>query len=94
MDKRLKNRQFGYLTPGNAGVVINMQNHQQLSGYSVGIIYIENVCYPWYPGNVVNAYTYDFPVRMKAVPNLNFDRLVSGDPKLAEEIIQVGKHID
>ncbi len=93
MDKRLKNRQFGYLTPGNAGVVINMQNHQQLSGYSVGIIYIENVWYPMVPGNVVNAYTYDFPVRMKAVPNLNFDRLVSGDPKLAEEIIQVGKHM-
>ena len=93
MDKRLKNRQFGYLAPGSDGVVINMQDHQQISGYSVGIIYLEDVWYPMVPGNVVNACSYDFPVRMKAVPGLDFDRLGTGDPRIAEAIIQLGKHM-
>jgi Asp/Glu/hydantoin racemase len=93
MDKRIKHRQFGYLTPENSDVVVGMQNHQQLSGYSVGIIYIEDVWYPMLPGNAVNAYTYDFPVRMKAVPNLDIDRLFRADPAIADEIIAIGRHM-
>ena len=91
MDKRLKDRQFGYLAPENNSVVVNMQDHQQMSGYSVGIIYIEDVWYPMVPGNVVNAYTYDFPVRMRAVPNLDIDRLFRADPTIADDIIELGK---
>lgn len=93
MDKRLKNRQFGYLTPENNSVVVNMLDHQQMSGYSVGIIYIEDVWYPLVPGNVVNAYTYDFPVRMRGVPNLDIDRLFRADPTIADDIIALGKHM-
>jgi hypothetical protein len=93
MDKRIKNRVFGQLTPDNDGVVVRMRDHQQVSGYSVGIIYIEDVWYPMVPGNVVNAHTYDFPVRMKAIPNLGIDRLLRGDPTIAQDIIAVGRHM-
>lgn len=93
MDKRLKDRQFGYLSQGNDNGIVRMQERQQISGYSVGIIYIEDVWYPMVPGNVVNAYTYDFPVRMKAVPNLDIDRLFKADPTIADDIIALGKHM-
>ncbi len=93
MDKRINNRQFGYLSPGNDNVTVKMQERQQISGYSVGIIYIEDVWYPMVPGNVVNAYTYDFPVRMRAVPNLDIDRLFKADPTIADDIITLGKHM-
>ena len=93
MDKRLKNRQFGHLAAGSSDVVVAMQDHQQISGYSVGIIYIEDVWYPMVPGNVVNASTYDFPVRMKAVPGLDIQRLFSADPAIGDDIIAVGRHL-
>jgi Asp/Glu/hydantoin racemase len=91
MDRRLKDRAYGYLTPENSNVVVRMLDHQQVSGYSVGIIYIEDVWYPMLPGNAVNAYTYDFPVRMKAIPRLDINRLFSADPAIGEEIIAVGR---
>lgn len=93
MDKRLNGRQYGYLTSNNDSRFVKALDHQQIAGYSVGIVYIENVHYPMMPGNVVNAYTYDFPVRMKAVPNLTNDRLFNADPTIAEDIIATAKHM-
>jgi hypothetical protein len=93
MDKRVKNRQFGYFTPHTRPAEVQMLNHQQIAGYSVGIIYIEDVYYPLVPGDVVNAYSYDFPVRMAPVPNLNIDRLFAADPTIADDIIKLGKHM-
>ncbi|MDO4481499.1 MAG: aspartate/glutamate racemase family protein [Bacillota bacterium] len=92
MDKRLKNRHFGYATPENM-TWVNMCDHQQMSGYSVGVIYIEDVFYPMVPGNVVNAYTYDFPVRMRGVPNLDIDRLFRRDPSIGDDIIKLGEYM-
>jgi len=93
MDKRLKGRQYGYLTPQNDGRFVQAVDHQQIAGYSVGIVYIENVHYPMMPGNVVNASTYDFPVRMMAVPNLTNDRLFNADPTIADDIIATARHM-
>jgi len=93
MDKRLKNRQFGYLTRENNSLRVNMQKQQQIAGYAVGIVYIEDVWYPLVPGNVVNAYSYDFPVRMRAVPNLDIPRIMAADPTIADDIITLGKHM-
>jgi len=93
MDKRVKGRQYGYLTPNNDNRFVQSYNCQQVGGYSVGIVYIENINYPIMPGNVVNAYTYDFPVRMKAVPNLTNDRLFNADPTIADDIIATAKHM-
>ena len=93
MDKRINGRQYGYLTSNNDGKFVQAVKNQQIAGYSVGIVYIENVHYPMMPGNVVNAYTYDFPVRMMAVPNLTNDRLFEADPTIADDIIAVAKHM-
>ncbi|MDO4581643.1 MAG: aspartate/glutamate racemase family protein [Bacillota bacterium] len=93
MGKYLKNRQFGYFTPDNKDQRVRMLDHQQIAGYSVGVIYIEDVYYPFVPGNVVNAHSYDFPVRMQPVPDLDIDRLFAADPTIADDIIALGQHM-
>ena len=89
----LKDRKYGYLTRENSDVFIRTQPGQQISGYPVGILYIEDVNYPLIPGNVVNAYTYDFPVRLKAVPGLNSEMLYRADPEVEERIIETARHM-
>lgn len=93
MKKIMEGRQYGYLTPNNDGRFVKTMEGQQVAGYGVGIVYIEQINYPIMPGNVVNAYTYDFPVRMKAVPNLTNDRLFNADPTIADDIIATAKHM-
>ena len=88
-----KGRRYGILTPENDGGYYDGIQNQQVSGYSVGIVYIENVNYPLIPGNVVNACTYDFPVRMKAVANLTNDRLFNNDPTIVNDIIDAAKSL-
>lgn len=81
-------REFGYLSSLEDNRVIRMKRGQNIAGYAVGILHIDDVFYPLLPGNVVNACTYDFPVRMKAVPNLDVPGLLSGDPRFGRPIIE------
>ena len=55
----IENRRFGYLDHTNDNGIVQMKKGQNIAGYSVGIIYNEDVWYPMMPGNVVNANTYD-----------------------------------
>ena len=94
MGKYVKNRQFGYFVPQDkVETPVQMLDHQQIAGYSVGIIYIEDVYYPFVPGNVVNASTYDFPVRLRGVPGLDIDRLFAADDTIADDIIKLAEHM-
>ena len=94
MDKRIKNRRYGFFTPQDMyETPVRTLNRQQIAGYSVGVVYIEDVNYPFVPGNVVNASTYDFPVRMRGVPNLDIDRLFAADDSIAEDIIKLGEYM-
>lgn len=89
----LKDRAFGYLNSTNDGKFIRNIPGQVLSGYSVGIVCIENENYPMLPGNVVNAYSYSFPVRIKAVANLENTRLFSGDRSVVTDIIETARYM-
>ena len=93
MPDYLKDRRYGFISPENRGTKIATLDHQQVSGYGVGIVYIENVNYPLIPGNVVNAYTYDFPVRMAPVKNLTNDRLFNADPTIKDDVIEAAQHM-
>jgi len=92
MDKRKENRHYGYATPETMGVVRAL-HYQEMSGFSVGIVYIGDLNYPMIPGNVVSAYTYDFPVRLRAVEGLDIPRLFAADPTIADDIIKLGTHM-
>ena len=86
--------QFGLVGPTDVPQWIHMRRGQHVAGYTIGILHLDDVWYPLIPGNVVNALTYDFPVRMKAVPNLDTPRLHSGDPALAADIICAAKELE
>jgi len=86
-------REYGYLTRGLDEKDIYMKKGQNYAGYSVGILHIDDVWYPLVPGNVVNACTYDFPVKMKAVKDLDVPGLLSGDPSFGGAIVQAAREL-
>ncbi len=81
-----KNYQYGFLNSNNDDVVVKMKKGQNIGGYPIGVVYIEDVYYPLMPGNVVNASTYPFPVRMIPVKNINCDELFACDDKVQSAI--------
>jgi aspartate/glutamate racemase len=74
--------------------MITMKKGQYVAGYSVGILYLDDCWYPVLPGNVANLSTYDFPVRLKVVPNCNQQRIHAGDPTLLDDIIKAAKQFE
>lgn len=81
------NRFYGYSTPSETKIV-NMVKGQNIAGYPIGIIYIDEVFYPMVPGNVVNGYTFDFPVRLKAVEGLDIPNLFQAGDDIYECILK------
>jgi Asp/Glu/hydantoin racemase len=87
--------EYGYIPPQEQeSQWIHMTKGQNIAGYSVGILYIEDVFYPLMPGNVVNAYTYDFPVRMLPVEGLDIPKLMDGDESNYDKIIKAANKLE
>lgn len=84
---------YGYIGKGEDDQVFHIAKGRLISGYTVGILHLD-VWYPLLPGNVVNAYTYDFPVRMKLIPNSLQPRVHGGDPSLLDDIIKAGRELE
>ena len=58
-------------------------------GDAIGILMLDNRRYPKIPGDVGNASSYDFPVRIRVVPNLNnnpFPPIHGDDGELTPEV--------
>ena len=88
-----KHKTYGYLEKGEDDREFHIQKGRLVSGYTIGILYLD-VWYPILPGNVVNACTYDFPVRMMPIPNAIQPRVHTGDPTLVDDIIAAGKQLE
>ncbi len=73
---------------------VYMKKGQTIAGHAVGILHQDIVHYPLLPGNVVNAYTYDFPVRLKAVTGLDTPQLGAGAPELYEGILAAARELE
>lgn len=93
MNNNTSQREYGYLARGEDDKIISMKKGQNYAGYSVGLLHIDDVWYPLVPGNVVNANTYDFPVKMKSVKNLDVPGLLSGDPSFGSAIVQAAREL-
>jgi hypothetical protein len=88
-------RPYGYLAPGAPIGQVQMAPAQAVAGYPVGVIYIEDVWYPMVPGNVVNAGTFDFPVRLKAVRGLDIDTLFGPDAAdVTEQVLAACRELE
>lgn len=81
-------RQYGYLNPSNNKVKVRMMKGQNIAGFPIGIIYIDDVYYPMMPGNIVNGYTFDFPVRLKAVTGLDIPNLFNAGDEVFFQIMK------
>jgi len=86
-------RMYGYSTPENTKIV-KMVKGQNIAGYPIGIIYIEDVYYPMVPGNIVNGYTFNFPVRLKAVTGLDIPSLFAAGDEVFEHIFAACKQLE
>ena len=86
-------RNYGYVDASNDDSNYSITENQWISGYTVGIMLLD-VHYPLIPGNVVNAYTYGFPVRHMWVPGANQARMHTGDESLLPELINTAKQLE
>jgi len=85
---------YSYLDrDGARGQHFSIPRGQFIAGYAVGIILLE-VWYPLLPGNVVNANTYDFPVRHKRIKGGTQERIHSGDPAALDLIVATGRELE
>lgn len=82
---------YGYMNPQNNKRLVGMRKGQNIAGYPVGIIYIDDVWYPMMPGNIVNGSTFDFPVRLKAVEGLDIPNLFAAGDEVLEHILTACK---
>lgn len=81
------NRVYGELGPETDGVRVRIGKNQNMGGFPIGIVFIDGVRYPYMPGNVCNGWTYDFPVRLAPVPDLQVTELFAADDSIAERVI-------
>lgn len=87
-------RNYGYMDKDEVlDKELYITKNQWISGYTIGIMLLD-VHYPIIPGNVVNAYTYKFPVRHMWVEGANQDRMHSGDETLLPELIKTAKQLE
>lgn len=84
---------YGYATAENIKK-IKMRKGQNIAGYPIGIIYIDEVYYPMVPGNVVNGYTFPFPVRLMAVKGLDIPNLFQAQEQVYDQIMMACKELE
>ena len=82
-----RNYEYGYTSSEELRGMVHSNKGQLMSGYTIGIL-VQDVHYPLIPGNVVNACSYNYPVRMEIVPGANQDRVHSADSSLLPSIIE------
>ncbi len=93
LDQIAVNKCFGQFDPMHSHGNVQMNYQQMVSGFPVGIVYIDDTNYPMVPGNVNNASTYDFPVILRTIPNMTQERVFAGDPTIADDIIAMGQYL-
>jgi hypothetical protein len=85
---------YAYRRPGELGDRIYMPEGQNIAGYPIGIIYIDDVWYPMLPGNIVNGYTFAFPVRLRAVRGLDVKTLFAAGDGVLEPIMEAVRELE
>lgn len=92
-NEKMKYPYYGYFDPTSANSMVEMRYRQRISGFPVGIVYIDEINYPIVPGNVVSGFTYKYPVLCKPIDGLVPERLFDNDPTIADDVIRVAKEM-
>jgi Asp/Glu/hydantoin racemase len=88
-----KRRRYGYWDNSDDEEILYGKVGQCVSGYSLGILALD-VAYPLIPGNVVNASTYEFPVRIKCIKGATTERIFKNDRTLLDDFIEAAKELE
>ncbi len=62
-------------------------------GFSIGIL-MNAATFPRIPGDLGNATTFNFPVRLKVVEGQVYDKTVSADPELLRPLVAAAKELE
>ena len=86
-------RNWGYMGPTTSNRRYDTTVGQLMNGFPVGILQLW-AHLPFFPGNVSNAYTYDFPVKFIEVKGSGIDNILAGDMSLVENIVSAAKQLE
>ncbi len=84
---------YGFMPgPEQVNTQISMAKGRLTGGNAIGIL-VMNDWYPYLPGDVANASTYDFPVHYKILEDITVERILRADPALLDLVIEGGKEL-
>lgn len=86
-------RNWGYMGPNTPNRRYDTTVGQLMNGFPVGILQLW-AHLPFFPGNVSNAYTYDFPVKFMEVKGSGIDNILAGDMSLVDNIVAAAKQLE
>jgi len=69
-----------------------MSKGQLTAGNAIGIL-VMNDWYPYLPGDVANASTYNFPVMYKILEDITVERIFRADPAILDLVIKGGEEL-
>ena len=72
---------------------VSVPKGQAVAGCPIGILVLD-LWYPYIPGNVANASTFDFPVRFKILKGTSVDQILGHDTSLLDLVIKGGKELE
>jgi len=79
--------------PEQPNTQIQMLKGQAIAGCAIGILVLD-LWYPYVPGNVANASTYNFPVLFKILKGSTVPQILNADPSLLDMIVEGGKELE
>lgn len=88
MEDIVKN--YGYIGPTTKHQRMFETKGQIMNGFPLGVLQLWNNM-PFIPGNISNAYTYDYPVKYIEVEGAVIENIVKGDPANVQPIIDAAK---
>jgi hypothetical protein len=67
---------------------------QHTAGQSIGILLLDDFYWPFLPGDMANASTFDFPVLHKVVEGTELMQVKNADPAVADMLIESGRKLE
>lgn len=77
----------------NVDADVSIPIGQAVAGSAIGILVLD-LWYPYIPGNVANASTFDFPVRYKILKGTTIEQIFGHDSSLLDMVIKGGKELE
>ncbi len=85
---------YGFMPgPEQVNTQISMPKGQAIAGNAIGILVLD-LWYPYLPGNVANASTYNFPVHYKILRGSRGPQIYRAEPALLDLIVEGGRELE